>query len=199
MLEMAWYCFEKRRHDDVILEYLACHYNGLSVPMYQLLSAASSGHTALYDLPERLLGQMLFDGTFSHLDRVFRCYIQGRSVDESLVKAYLAVKSSRYFEGNEPYDSDVLNYIEAQTEKSDIRRSVPEICMLALTKYYSMADRLSKKQAGALPAAGGRALQEKDHIRLFQILKPLHPASRRASGKDRHRIPRKKGSAHLDP
>lgn len=147
LLEMAWYCFEKRRHDDVILEYLACHYNGLSVPMYQLLSAASSGHTALYDLPERLLGQMLFDGTFSHLDRVFRCYIQGRSVDESLVKAYLAVKSSRYFEGNEPYDSDVLNYIEAQTEKSDIRRGVPEICMLALTKYYSMADRLSKKQA----------------------------------------------------
>ena len=43
LLEMAWYCFEKRRHDDVILEYLACHYNGLSVPMYQLLSAGLLG------------------------------------------------------------------------------------------------------------------------------------------------------------
>ncbi len=146
LLEMAWYCFEKRRYDDVILEYLCCHYNGLSIPMYQVLSAAVTSHISLYDLPERLLGQMLFDGTFSHLDRVFRCYIGGRSVDESLVRAYLVVKSSRYFEGSEPYDRDVLNYIEIQMEKSDGGRAMPEICMLALTKYYSTAAGLSDRQ-----------------------------------------------------
>ena len=91
LLEMAWYCFDKNRYDDVIVEYLCCHYNGLGISMFRILSAAAAGRITLYDMPERLLGQMLFDGSYSHLDRVFRLYIEGKSVDESLVRAYLVV------------------------------------------------------------------------------------------------------------
>ena len=133
------------------------------------------------------------------LTGVFRCYIQGRSVDESLVKAYLAVKSSRYFEGNEPYDSDVLNYIEAQTEKSDIRRGVPEICMLALTKYYSMADRLSKKQAELCQQLVDELCRRKIIFGYFKSLSRFIRLPGELLGKTVIEYPRKKGSAYLDP
>ncbi len=149
LLALANHCFEQNRYDEVVLEYLCCHYNGLSIAMHRILSAAAAGgRVPLYDMPERLLAQMLFDGSRNHLDRVFRYYIEGKSVDESLVKAYLVVKSSRYFEESEPFDRDVIGYIEVQAQQHEVRDGLPEICMLALTKYYSMAESLSEKQAG---------------------------------------------------
>ena len=148
LLEMAYYCFSKGRYDDVVVEYLCCHYNGLSADMYQVLSAGLSGRVSIYDMPERLLGQMLFDGVFCSLDEVFRLYIEGKTVDESLVRAYLVVKSHRYFEAGEALDRDVLNYIEVQIERYDIGNGLPEICMLALTKYYSESDGLTDRQIG---------------------------------------------------
>lgn len=148
LLAMANYCFEQNRYDEVVLEYLCCHYNGLSIAMHRILSAAAAGgRVPIYDMPERLLGQMLFDGSRNHLDRVFRYYIEGKSVDESLVKAYLVVKSSRYFDESEPFDRDVIGYIEVQAEQHEVREGLPEICMLALTKYYSMSENLTEKQA----------------------------------------------------
>ncbi|MCI8466281.1 MAG: hypothetical protein HFI63_10610 [Lachnospiraceae bacterium] len=147
LLEMAYHCFEQDRYDDVVIEYLCCHYNGLAPAMDRILAKADKEGIALYDMPERLLAQMLFDGIRNHLDRVFSCYIKGKSVDESLVRAYLVVKSSRYFEESEPFDRDVIGYIEVQAEQYEVRDNLPEICMLALTKYYSMAERLTEKQA----------------------------------------------------
>ena len=148
LLAMAYHCFEQGRFDEVVLEYLCCHYNGLSIAMHRILSAAAAagGKVPFYDLPERLLAQMLFDGSRNHLDRVFRYYIEGKTVDESLVKAYLVVKSSRYFEESEPFDRDVIGYIEAQAEQYELRGDLPEICLLALTKYYSMSENLAEKQ-----------------------------------------------------
>lgn len=146
LLEMACYCFEKGRYDDVVIEYLCCHYNGLSSAMYRVLAAAAASHVTLYDMPERLLGQMLFDGVHLQLDRVFRYYIKGKSIDESLIRAYLVVKSSRYFEESEAFDRDVLGYIEIQAERSEVKNGLPDICMLALTKYYSREDSLTDKQ-----------------------------------------------------
>lgn len=146
LLEMAYSCFRKGRYDDVVAEYLCCHYNGLSADMYNILSAALAGRITLYDMPERLLGQMLFDGAYCHLDEVFRLYIQGKSVDESLVRAYLVIKSHMYFEDDVPLETDVLGYIEAQIERYDIGNGLPEICMLALSKYYSTRDTLEDYQ-----------------------------------------------------
>ncbi|MCI8504872.1 MAG: hypothetical protein HFI67_01620 [Lachnospiraceae bacterium] len=143
LLAMAYYCFEQGRYDEVVAEYLCGHYNGLSVSMYRIVSAAAVEKVPLYDMPERLLAQMLFDGVCSHLDRVFRYYIEGKTVEESLVKAYLVVKSSLYFEESEPFDRDVMGYIEAQAGEYE---ELPEICLLALTKYYSMAENLTEKQ-----------------------------------------------------
>ena len=144
LLEMAWYCFSRGRGNDVIVEYLCSHYNGLGQNMYRVLEAAVTARTAVYDMPERLLGQMLFDGVYCHLDEVFRLYIEGKTVDESLVKAYLVVKSSRYFEEDERPDEDIFSYIEAQMK--DSAGGLPEICMLALVKYYSCLDRLTDSQ-----------------------------------------------------
>lgn len=146
LLAMAHYCFEQDRFDEIVLEYLCCHYNGLSIAMHRILAAAGT-KAPLYDMPERLLAQMLFAGSCNHLDRVFRYYIEGKSVDESLVKAYLVVKSNRYFDESEPFDRDVIGYIEVQAEEYEVRNGLPEICMLALTKYYSMAENLTEKQA----------------------------------------------------
>ena len=146
LLEMAWFCFDAGRSDDVILEYLCSHYNGLSMSMYRILREAWAGHVPCGDLPERLLAQMLFDGSVTYLDQVFRIYMEGKSVEETLVRAYLAVKSRRYFEGAEDWEPETAAWLEVQAEEDEGKHGLPEICLLALTKYYSEAESLTDQQ-----------------------------------------------------
>ena len=47
----------------------------------------------MYDLPERLLAQMMFTGTDDRIDQVFDWYAGGKMTSDSLVKAYFTVKS----------------------------------------------------------------------------------------------------------
>ena len=146
LLEMAWFCFDMGRSDDVVLEYLCSHYNGLSMSMYRILREAQAGHVPCYDLPERLLAQMLFDGSVTYLDQVFRIYMEGKAVEENLVRAYLAVKSRRYFEGAEDWEPETAAWLEVQAEKDEGKHGLSEICQLALTKYYSAAESLTEQQ-----------------------------------------------------
>ena len=100
--------------------------------MYRILREAWAGHVPCGDLPERLLAQMLFDESVTYLDQVFRIYMEGKSVEETLVRAYLAVKSRRYFEGAEDWEPETAAWLEVQAEEDEGKHGLPEICLLAL-------------------------------------------------------------------
>ena len=185
------------RGNDVIVEYLCSHYNGLGQNMYRVLEAAVTARTAVYDMPERLLGQMLFDGVYCHLDEVFRLYIEGKTVDESLVKAYLVVKSSRYFEEDERPDEDIFSYIEAQMKDSG-RRPAGDLhaCPCEILQLSGPSDGQS---GPSLPGDGGRTLPETDHFRVLPETGRRVTLPRELQGKTVIEYHGKTASECLDP
>ena len=57
--------------------------------MYRILNQAVREKILVYDMPERLLAQMLFTGATERIDQVFDWYAAGKKTEDNLVKAYL--------------------------------------------------------------------------------------------------------------
>ena len=139
LLEACYCCMNKRRNDAVILEYLCRHYNSSSERMYQVLRRAARYRAPLYDLPERLLGQMLFTGSRQGIDDVFEAYESQGQLDETLLRAYLAVKCYDFFTADVAASRTVFDLVEERLKKD----SLPFVCRLALCRYLSLTGERS--------------------------------------------------------
>lgn len=142
LLQACYACMEKRRSDDVILEYLCHYYNGSSEQMLRLLLKARQYHAQLYDLPERLLAQMLFSGWREGLDEVFAAYETGGTMDDTLVKAYLVQKCHDFFTADVAAEAAVFDRVEEQL----IDGWLPFICRVALCRYLSLRPERTGRQ-----------------------------------------------------
>ena len=147
LTDMAYTCFCNGMYDAVTEEYLCRYFNGSCADMYKVLQAASGLRVQVYDLPERLLGQMLFSDSYEHMDEVFVIYASNGSMDQSLVYAYFVVVCKGYFEDGSPFEDEQAGLLEEVARSGGVR-SLPVYCMLALTKYYSTCDELGALQLG---------------------------------------------------
>lgn len=146
LLYLAWYVFQKEKPDSVVLDYLCEHFNGTVAQMYDVLMQGLRLHVETYDLEERLVAQMLFTGNTERLDRVFELYASRKKTGENLVRAYFTVKSVEYFLENKPTDDKVFAFLEGAVQGSTDKERIPEIYLLALTKYYATLPELSEEQ-----------------------------------------------------
>lgn len=142
LLQACYSCMEKRRSDDVILEYLCHYYNGSSEQMLRLLLKARQYHVELYDLPERLLGQMLFSGWREGLCEAFAAYEMGGTMDDTLVRAYLTQRCYDFFTADVGAEQAVFGYVEQLLS----RGWVPFICEIAFCRYISLQTERSEQQ-----------------------------------------------------
>ena len=142
LLQACYACMEKRRSDDVILEYLCHYYNGSSEQMLKLLLKARQYHAELYDLPERLLGQMLFSGWREGLDEAFEAYEAGGTMDDTLLRAYLTQKCYDFFTADIAAGPAVFAYMERILKNGWL----PFICRIAYCRYFSFAKERSEVQ-----------------------------------------------------
>ena len=146
LLHLAWYVFQKEKPDSVVLDYLCEHFNGTVDQMYRVLMQGLRLHVETYDLEERLVAQMLFTGNTERLDRVFELYASRKKTGENIVRAYFTVKSVEYFLENKPTDDKVFVFLESAVQGSTDKERIPEIYLLALTKYYATLPELSEEQ-----------------------------------------------------
>ena len=137
LLYLTWYVFEHEKPDSVILDYLCEHFNGTVDQMYRVLMQGLRLRVETYDLEERLVAQMLFTGNTAKLDRVFELYASRKKTGENIVRAYFTVKSVEYFLENRPTDDKVFAFLEGAVQGSSDRERIPDIYLLALTKYYA--------------------------------------------------------------
>lgn len=147
LLALSWQVFRAGKGEGVILDYLCDHYNGVSGDMYALLSQSVSENVETYDLEERLLAQLLFVNSDSYLDEVFDLYASRKKTSEAIVKAYFTVKSVDYFLKEKTPGGKVFSYLEGAVFGSPEMRKVPEIYLLALSKYYAGLEVLNEEQA----------------------------------------------------
>lgn len=146
LLHLAYVVFLEEKSDSVILDYLCEHFNGTVDQMYRVLMQGIKEHVETYDLEERLVAQMLFTGCTEKMDRVFELYASRKKTSENVVKAYFTVKSIEYFLYNKTTEDKVFAYLEAAVNNSVEKDKVPDIYLLALTRYYSTLPALQDDQ-----------------------------------------------------
>lgn len=146
LLHMARRIFLSGKGDGVILDYLCRYFNGANSDMYRILVQAVREHTETYDMEERLLAQLLFTGSDKHLDTVFDLYAGRKKTRDAIVKAYFTIRCVDYFlKGQTPGDR-VFAYLEGAINGSPEIRKLPEIYLMAMTKYYAGLPSLEKEQ-----------------------------------------------------
>lgn len=146
LLELAKYCFEKNRFNQVILEYLCQHFNGICSKMFDVFKEAEKKRVNLYDLPERLLAQMLFTGVYENADEVYLNYRRSKHIDNMLKQAYLVVKAKLYFEAEKKEKGEWFKDLEEWVLHENVNQ-LPIICMLAVSRVYVDYKGLSDAQA----------------------------------------------------
>lgn len=146
LLHLSYRVFAAGHGDSVILDYLCEHYNGTSEEMYRILVQAVREHVETYDLEERLLAQMMFSGHNRHLDTVFDFYASRKKTSDLIVRAYFTLKCVGYFLGDQVPGDKVFAYLEGAVNSASEMRKVPEIYILALTKFYAGLPELNEEQ-----------------------------------------------------
>ncbi len=146
LVHLAYRIFAEGKGDGVILDYLCEHFNGTNEQMYRILIQSVREHVETYDMEERLLAQLLFTGSDRHLDKVFDLYASRKKTADTVVKAYFTVKSVNYFLRDAVPGDKVFSYLEGALDSSPEIRKVPEIYLLALSKFYSGLPSLDEKQ-----------------------------------------------------
>lgn len=160
LLKLSWELFTKDQWGGAMLDYLCEHFNGNSEQMYALLERSETEHVELYDLPERLLAQMMFSGETGHIDEVFDCYRQGKRVSGLVSKAYFTMKSADYFLRNRPTKDSVFAYLEDAVKEIAEKKRIPTIYLLALTLWYSRQETLTEEQKELASAMTEELLEE---------------------------------------
>ncbi len=146
LLQLACLVFSEDKYDGVVLDYLCEHFNGSTKQMYKVLNQGIREHVDVYDMPERLLAQMIFTGETGRMDQVFDWYASGRSTSDNIVRAYFTLKSADYFLHGNATDDKVFAWLEGALNGTSDKSRVPTIYLLALTHYYSGLKALTKAQ-----------------------------------------------------
>lgn len=146
LLYLAYKVFTEEKSDSVILDYLCEHFNGTNSQMYRILIQAVKDHVETYDMEERLLAQLLFTNSDHHLDKVFDFYASRKKTSDNIVKAYFTVKSVGYFLRDLVPVDKVFAYLEGAVNSSPDIRKIPEIYLLALSKFYAGLPSLTDEQ-----------------------------------------------------
>lgn len=152
--------FSAGKYDSVLLDYLCEHFNGSGKQMFRILNQAVRERVPVYDMPERLLAQMLFTGETNRMDAVFDWYAAGKKTGENLVKAYFTMKSSEYFLKGEPAGDRVFAYLEGAIQGITDYDKIPIVYLLALARYYSTLPVLEGERKELCQAITGHLLAE---------------------------------------
>lgn len=147
LLELCTYVFFRGKYDETILKYLLKYYYGTTKSMLKLWQAARDFSVDTVELEERLIVQMLFCGSYvARIMEVFEDYYQ-KSVNQTVIRAYLAQQSREYFVNNLVVGRKMFFFIERELHEHP--KEMPEICKLALLRHFSERRELTGAQIEA--------------------------------------------------
>lgn len=121
LLDLCMYLFGKEICTAQLLAYLCRYYNGPNDQMRRLLFCCQEKNVPLSDLPERLIGQMLFVGDLEQLREVYAVYKSAPDVKESVQRAYIVVCCYQYFVNDLLIDENVFITISGVLFDEDTR------------------------------------------------------------------------------
>ena len=143
LLAMCEQSFVKTTFDKEIFQYLLRYYDDKLEVMLDLYRAGNAYGIEDDTLPERILRRTIETHDYSELiPQLFTKYYE-RGTDESLKKAYLNDRASRYFYNGEEKNADFFKYVENGLTSGEHFNLITEIAYL---RYMSDKDLSSMKR-----------------------------------------------------
>lgn len=140
LLCLAVECWKQRSYDEAVLNYLADYYNGSCQLLSELWKDGRGFHLEQEKLEEKLLGQILASRSWPEaFPEILEHYIR-KSGKEELILPAMIYASYGYFLDGKMLTPRLFHYLE---ELNDPSWETPEICGLALLKFYSELEELS--------------------------------------------------------
>ncbi|MGN1193681.1 MAG: DUF5717 family protein [Dorea sp.] len=137
---LNYLCFElfkRQQYDKVTLMYLANYYCGATSDMKRLWKVLQEYGIPSYKVGERIVTQMVFSETLFDEETVFEDYYLSDNAYFRLKQAYLAYVSREYIVLGRELKNSVFEMIANECDKKE---ELPDICKVALLKYYSERD-----------------------------------------------------------
>ena len=137
---LNYLCFElfkMQQYDKVTLMYLANYYCGATRDMKRLWKILRAYAIPSCKVGERIITQMVFSENLFAEEKIFEDYYLSDSVYFRLKQAYLAYVSREYVVFGRDLDLCVFDMIANECDKKEY---LPDICKVALLKYYSSRD-----------------------------------------------------------
>ncbi|MBQ8315176.1 MAG: hypothetical protein IJX95_05485 [Lachnospiraceae bacterium] len=152
--------FFEGKPDEKVVQYLEQYFYGTTEEMYQVWRRAAELELKTELLEERLLGQILFAGSYvPEAYQVFLSY-RKKKTNPKLVRAYLSQTAYRCFLLGCELPEELAEQMKEEAEEDN------EICTLALLKNYSEKEELTDAEAG-FAETGMRKFAEKGMIFSF--------------------------------
>ncbi len=134
---LSFELFKREQYDKVTLMYLASYYCGPTRDMKKLWKVLKENEIPSYKIGERIITQMLFSENLFQEEKIFEDYYLSDTVYFRLKQAYLAYVSREYVVYGRELESSVFDII---ANECDEKEDLPDICKIALLKYYSFHD-----------------------------------------------------------
>lgn len=144
MLEIIYFAFKNGEKDEFTVGYLVKHFEGMVKELRDIWKAGKEEDLDVHELEERILVQILFSGAYIlEKQDIFYEYCKG-TTNAKLVDAYLSLHAYEYFVKEKVIDGKMfLYYLPISLEGKEVN----EICILALTKYFSENQELIDENA----------------------------------------------------
>ncbi len=160
LLRLCHQVFFDGKRDEKVVQYLEQYFYGTTEEMYQVWKSAVELELKTELLEERLLGQILFAGSFvPEAYQVFLSY-RNKKANPKLVRAYLSQTAYRCFLLGCELPEELSEQMRQEAEEDN------EICALALLKAYAEKDELTDGEK-CFAEAEMRKLAEKGMIFSF--------------------------------
>lgn len=144
LTEVCYCIFVNKIYDEIVLEYLAMHFNGTTLQMYDVWKACQNFNVDNINIAERFIAQMLFTGQNNGRQTEVFGYYCANGGRRFVIDAYVSYHSFLYFSKHKKVNDIVFKVIEEQIQDC---HEMPEICYLALLKKYSSkTSELADKQ-----------------------------------------------------
>lgn len=138
LIRVCYYAFERGKYDEVTLNYLVQHFNGLTKEMRNIWKAAKEFELDCRQLMERLLIQILYaHTTVGEKEEIFEMYLKAGASTKVEI-AYLSYSAYEYFTKDRITDESVFEHI-VKNYKYD--EPLNDACKLGILKYYAEEEK----------------------------------------------------------
>jgi len=144
-------------YNESVVQYLEQYFYGTTEQMYRIWQCATELELATEQLEERLLGQILFAGSYvPEAYQVFLSYRRKRG-NPKLIRAYLSQAAYRCFLLGCELPEPLMEQMTEEAEEGS------EICRLAVLKEYAGMESLTEEQV-RFAESGMRMFAEKGMV-----------------------------------